>query len=237
MDDSVEKIRRYIDSSPASVKLLLNESNSGSVFRQWGKGISAARGDYIWIAEADDLSDERFLSEVMKGFFDPDVILSYSQSRQIDSKGKEIGPNYLKYTSEIDEEKWKENYLRKGTSEICDSLVIKNSIPNVSATVFKKIDMTEVLNELIKFKNAGDWYFYVWLLQKGDIYFVSESLNIHRRHGNSITLKENPQSHFNEIVAVQDYILSHFYVDETNVIKAMKYRDYVKGYFSKQKET
>ena len=227
-DDSVEKIKRYIDSSPVSVRLLLNESNSGSVFRQWGKGISDARGDYIWIAEADDLSDERFLSEVMKGFFDPDVILSYSQSRQIDSKGKEIGPNYLKYTSEIDEEKWKKNYMRKGTSEICDSLVIKNSIPNVSATVFKKIDITEVLNELIKFKNAGDWYFYVWLLEKGDIYFVSESLNIHRRHRNSITLKENPQSHFNEIVAVQEYILGHFNVDETNVIKALRYRDYVK---------
>jgi glycosyltransferase involved in cell wall biosynthesis len=33
-DDSVEKIKRYIDSSPVSVRLLLNESNSGSVFRQ-----------------------------------------------------------------------------------------------------------------------------------------------------------------------------------------------------------
>lgn len=161
--------------------------------------------------------------------------MSYSQSRQIDSKGKEIGPDYLEYTSDIDEEKWKKNYVREGTSEICDSLVIKNSIPNVSATVFKKIDMTEVLNELIKFKNAGDWYFYVWLLQKGNVYFVSESLNIHRRHKNSVTQVEDPQFHFNEIVAVQDYIFSHYHIDETNVKKALRYRDYVKDYFSGQK--
>jgi hypothetical protein len=91
--------------------------------------------------------------------------------------------------------------------------------------------MTEVLNELIKFKNAGDWYFYVWLLEKGNIYFVSESLNIHRRHRNSVTLKENPQSHFNEIVAVQEYIFSHFDIDEKNVKKALQYREFVKKHF------
>jgi glycosyltransferase involved in cell wall biosynthesis len=235
-DDSVEKMKYYSDTSPIPVRLLVNTKNSGSVFRQWVKGISAARGDFIWIAEADDLSDERFLSEVMKGFSDPEVVLSYAQSSQIDSEGKEIGPNYRKYTSEIDEDKWKKNYRRKGTSEICDSLVIKNSIPNVSATVFKKIDMTGILDELIKFKNAGDWYFYVWLLQRGNIYFVSESLNIHRRHRKSVTLKENPQSHFDEIRAVQDYIISHFDVDETNVKKALRYREYVKGYFFGQQE-
>ena len=32
----------------------------GSVFKQWIKGVSQRTGDYIWIAEADDLCDKTF---------------------------------------------------------------------------------------------------------------------------------------------------------------------------------
>src|ERR1700730_12479921 len=41
------------------VKVQLNERNSGSTFKQWKKGITLARGEYIWIAESDVYSDQR----------------------------------------------------------------------------------------------------------------------------------------------------------------------------------
>ena len=65
--------RRYIELVP-------NEVNSGSVFAQWRKAAELATGDYLWIAEADDLSDPEFLARVMKVMDeDPDIVLGFSR--------------------------------------------------------------------------------------------------------------------------------------------------------------
>src|SRR3984893_17231816 len=61
-DDSRTIISEY--SSDPRIRIELNETNSGSTFRQWKKGIALARGEYIWIAESDDYSDERFLEQL-----------------------------------------------------------------------------------------------------------------------------------------------------------------------------
>ena len=233
-DNSVEFIRNFAAKSQIPVKILLNKQNSGTVFRQWSKGISLASGDYIWIAEADDLSEDTFVDEVIAGFDDDEVVLSYSQSRQIDSRGNILGNNYFEYTNDIDKMKWKNDYKREGKQEICDTMVIKNSIPNVSGAIFKKYDISKILDELVNYKVAGDWYFYVWLLTKGSISYHSKSLNLHRRHNKSITISENAKQHFNEIVSVQDYIIKNFPIEENTLKKVFKYRENVKKYLLKQ---
>ncbi|MDI6896839.1 glycoside hydrolase family 99-like domain-containing protein [Methanocella conradii] len=226
-DNSIEIIRDFASNSTIPVKLEVNEKNCGSVFRQWAKGIEMAKGDYIWIAEADDLCEAGFLSEVMKGFSNPEVVLSYCQSKQIDETGRVTANDYLYYTQDIDEEKWKNDYVRDGINEIIDSLVVKNTIPNVSGVIFKKYDISEILDELTEFKVAGDWFFYVWLLQKGKISYHAKSLNIHRRHTGGVTLSENSQKHFDEIARMQDYIMKHFKVDEITRKKVLEYREKV----------
>jgi glycosyltransferase involved in cell wall biosynthesis len=233
-DNSLEVAKNYAKNCTISLKIITNKSNSGSVSRQWAKGISASRGDYIWIAEADDLSEKSFLQEVMTGFDDNNVVLSYCQSKQIDQKGDIIDNNYLKYTNDIDEIKWKENYTRDGLQEIRDTLAVKNTIPNVSATVFKRHDISEILDELVQFKIAGDWFFYIWLLQKGKISFNSRSLNCHRRHDKGVTLSENAERHFEEIVRMQEYIKERFEIDENTVKKVFAYRSYVRYHFTEE---
>ena len=233
----MEFIRNFAAKSQITVKILLNTQNSGSVFRQWSKGISLASGDYIWIAEADDLSEDTFVDEVIAGFDDDKVVLSYSQSRQIDSHGNMLADNYFEYTNDIDTMKWKNDYKREGKLEICDTLVIKNSIPNVSGTIFKKYDISEILEKLIEYKVAGDWYFYIWLLTKGSISYHSKSLNLHRRHSKSITISENTRQHFNEIVSVQDYIIKNFPIEENTLNKVFKYREIVKKYLLKEESS
>ena len=229
-DNSIELAKNYEKNCTIPIKIITNKANSGSVSRQWAKGISSARGDYIWIAEADDLCEKSFLQEVMAGFNDDKVVLSYSQSKQIDQNGDIIDNDYLKYTNDIDEMKWKENYTRDGFQEIRDTLAVKNTIPNVSAIVFKKYDVSEILNELVQFKIAGDWFFYVWLLQKGKISFNSKSLNWHRRHDRGVTLSENAQRHFDEIVRMQEYIKERFEIAELHFKKVLTYRSYVRDY-------
>ena len=51
-DNSLEilqKYQKYID------KFEVNQINSGNPFVQWNRGVRLARGDYLWIAEADDV--------------------------------------------------------------------------------------------------------------------------------------------------------------------------------------
>ncbi|WP_212982055.1 glycosyltransferase, partial [Bacillus paramobilis] len=136
-DNSVsifEKLLSNENKPHLKVQQIINDKNSGSVFKQWIKGVSAATGDYIWIAEADDLCDQTFLEEVIQGFqINSDVTLGYTQSKQIDEQGNILANHYLDYTNDIDKEKWQHPYFRKGIDEIQDTLLIKNTIPNVSS--------------------------------------------------------------------------------------------------------
>ncbi len=84
------------------------------------------------------------LERLVAQFDRPDVVLAYCQSRQIDEEGREIAPDYLAYTADISETKWSEDYVRPGLDEIRDTLVVKNTIPNVSAVVMRKSDFSGI---------------------------------------------------------------------------------------------
>jgi len=47
------------------VRIEYNDENSGTVFKQWNKGVRMARGRYIWMAESDDFADPRFLARMV----------------------------------------------------------------------------------------------------------------------------------------------------------------------------
>lgn len=158
------------------------------------------------------------------------VALSYTQSKQIDEQGNVIADHYLNYTNDIDKEKWKNPYFRKGIDEIKDTLLIKNTIPNVSSVVFKNIDIKNTEKQLAKFKVAGDWFFYVSILQEGHIHFNPKSLNYHRRHTNSVTKTEDSYSHYNEVVQMQNFIKKNFTIDDISKMKMYTYRKYLKTY-------
>lgn len=229
-DDSLSIAEKYFKQHPLRFKIIKNNRNSQSVFRQWEKGIVEAEGDFIWIAEADDYSDIKFLEENMKSFQKDKVVLSYSQSKQIDSEGNILAESYLEYTNDIDVNKWKNNYFNCGVQEIKECLAIKNTIPNVSAVVFKKSEIDLILEELVKYKIAGDWRFYVWVLDKGDIAYISQPLNYHRRHKQSVTKSENIELHLKEIKNMQDYIKEKFDIEPEVNEKIMKYRYDVERY-------
>lgn len=229
IDNSVKIARKILSTSNIPYRIIKNKKNSGSVFRQWAKGLEIAEGDYIWIAEADDLSENNFLSTVMNKFAE-ETIISYSQSKQINNEGKIIAKNYINYTNNIDINKWKSDYINCGFDEIKNSLSIKNTIPNISAVVFKKVNISTILNEMIEFKIAGDWFFYVWLLQFGKIAYTSKSLNYHRIHTDSITKSENKVIHYNEIVKMQEYIINKYDLSKNVFEKIENYRREVKKY-------
>ena len=101
-DRSLEVINKFLTTCPVPSRLVVNNVNSGSVFRQWQKGVEMARGEIVWIAEADDLAEPDLLAELLPEFEQADVVMSFCQSRQMDANGKITADDYLDYVADID---------------------------------------------------------------------------------------------------------------------------------------
>lgn len=201
IDDFARKYRHI------PIKIILSQENSGSAFKQWLKGVELAGADYVWIAEADDFSAPEFLERAISAFENPAVILSYTQSNQVDQDGQILCGDYLDYTKDISQDKWTRDYVVSGRQELCEALAIKNTIPNVSGVLFKREWLAQVLREniglLAKYKVAGDWLVYSQVLKHGDIAFIRKALNFHRRHQRGLTLSFFDSRQLAEIIAMQ----------------------------------
>jgi glycosyltransferase involved in cell wall biosynthesis len=208
-DGSEAVMARLQQKSPIPLRIIRNEKNSGSVSRQWARGVSLATGDLVWIAEADDFSDPGFLAAALPAFSDPEVVMSYTESRMVDENGQVVGPNYLGYVADIDPTRWTADFRADGMQEVATALAVKNTVPNVSAAVFRREALHSVieqhLEEMTGYRNAADWLCYVRLLARGGaIRFTARALNNHRRHANSVTIAAADQRHLQEIARMQD---------------------------------
>jgi hypothetical protein len=192
-DNSVEVIKKYCLSRKRKVNLVINKSNSGSVFKQWKKSADVARGEFLWIAEADDAAAPTFLEKMLAG--DTDFTLAYTDSAQVDESNTHLAANYRYYYDKCFANKLDKPGIYPGAEIIEECLAIKNQFMNVSAVLFStsefKQELDHHLEEILAFKVAGDWFLYVQMLSNNDAKckIVGGNLNIHRRHSASVTHK------------------------------------------------
>ncbi|MBC9227312.1 glycosyltransferase [Aeromicrobium sp. 636] len=226
-DDSLAVLEEFARTSSMPVRLVVNETNSGSVFRQWRAGVELAAGDFVWVAEADDLSHPDFLQRVTEAFADPDVVMSYCQSKILDVHGNVVASDYLDYVADLGAARWSEPYCHDGTDEIRSALYLKNTVPNVSTAVFRREAWLETLckhgDEIVGHRNAGDWVAYLRLLERGRIAFVPESLNLHRRHDQGVTMSSFNLDHLRQIVSVQRDTIRRYGLGEQEQAMAATY--------------
>jgi hypothetical protein len=200
----------------------VNESNSGNVFRQWKKGIELAKGELVWIAEADDSASSDFLSTIVTNFKDSTVI-GYSDSEQIDENDNLLGESYKFYYDTVSKGTFNKSFHCEGSIFAADYLSIKNIILNVSSVVFDRASVIKAIDtigdELFKYKVAGDWRIYVELLKQNaaTIFYSSKSLNIHRRHSQSVTHSNLNDSQLKEIKQIQT-ITNDFFGEKDVII-------------------
>lgn len=226
-DDSVEVAKNLLLNSPIPYKIFMNKSNAG-IYLQWLKGIRAAKSEWVWIAEADDSCDPKFLS-VLLAKATSDVGLIYCQSKRIDSKSIVTEHNNLNHTQDISRSRWLTDYKVFGRDEIALGLGFRNTIPNVSATLIRRSLLMGVEDALVNFASCGDWWLYAHILRKASIAYVSESLNYFRRHASSQTAKiKSTQSYLDEISTIHNYIAQHYHLlpKEVNRFSDFVRRDY-----------
>jgi|688.fasta_scaffold27359_4 glycosyltransferase involved in cell wall biosynthesis len=162
--------------------IVYNESNSGSPFKQWVKGIEMAKGDLIWIAESDDLADARFLEKIIPYFDDPEVVVVFTDCKIINEASKVVyGNNTWIHDPLLDIGFQKKSW--EGLDFIEQFNRYRNFISNASSVVFRKeaVDGTD-LDKIQTFRYAGDWFFWNRLVLKGKVIFIPETLCNWRSH-------------------------------------------------------
>lgn len=104
-DNSREIIESYRN-HPKISHIVYNEKNSGSTFIQWEKGFELARGEYIWIAESDDVARSTFLEECMNAFSSySDVSIVFSDCLFVDENTRDMHETKLQLTYRLSDKK------------------------------------------------------------------------------------------------------------------------------------
>lgn len=212
-DNSRYILEEYRD-EPKVSQIVYNETNSGSTFKQWHKGISLAKGEWIWIAESDDVAREKFLEVLIEraSISTNDVSLAFCASDYINENGDYTGD--VSVGLNIGGRNWSESYVGSGVREIKEQLYYKSIIPNASAAIFKKSAVSDLFfDEVRNMKFAGDWLFWIKVLQKGDITYSAQKLNNFRNHsGTTRNLKSFAleTKRFQEFFDIVDYVKSEY---------------------------
>lgn len=188
-----------------------------------------ATGDYIWIAEADDYCEKNLLKELIKPIKqDKNIIISYADTAFIDTAGNII-LNSIK--PEIDIQKtghWDKSYINDGVEEIKKYSYLNCTIANVSSCIIKKGEYIKKINESKKYRQAGDWLFYVNIMRCGKISYSNKILNYYRVHGNNVSSTMNKKAHIEEINSIYNYYIKEFNLNAEHKNKMKKRVDYLK---------
>ena len=186
-DNSQEIIESY-RAHPKVSQIIYNEKNSGSTFFQWNKAVlSIAKGEFIWIAESDDVADPKFLETLVPMLQqNSEVVLAYSQSAKMDSEGKITG-SWSEWTQDLVEGNYfNDSFQMNGQEYIEKFLIHKNTIPNASAVLFRRKTYAEIGGAVVDMKTNGDWGLWFKMLMEGDINYSSKIMNNFRYHGTSV---------------------------------------------------
>lgn len=198
-DNSKEIIEEY-RSKPQVRHIVYNETNSGSPFKQWAKGFELAQGEYIWIAESDDWAEPNFLEDLSSALqANPKLALAFSNSVWFSEQGNLKSSNIYQHDTFV-----------SGNTFFYKKMLTHNSICNASSALFRKECLVQIPFFYQSFKACGDWVFWIELCWKGDIYYISKTLNHFRQHQMSTT-KQSFLSGitYKESFEIYDFIKKH----------------------------
>lgn len=220
-DESISVIMKVAEERQRDLTLVVNEANSGSVFAQWAKAAEMSKGEFLWIAEADDLSEPSFLSSLLALMrSDSDIAMGFTDSKSIDGEGQYVYESYKPYYASIEPDALSKTEIFDGCDFARRYLSVKNTILNVSSVLWRREALLRALDvcrdDLRNLRMAGDWRLYLETLAApgAKIAYVADPLNVHRRHSASVTHSLKVQTHIQEIESMHRVAREWFELSE-----------------------
>ena len=182
--DNSQQIIDEFTKQDARISVVANTANSGSVFRQWQKGLALAKGKYVWIAESDDFAAPHFLSTLLPLLEEDELcVFAYSNSLIVDENDQAIEPiSELKKRVFNGCNHWDTDYIADGRQELNQYLAFQCTVNNASAVLFRRTSILAAGGVDVNFRYAGDWLMYIKLSLLGHIAYKTECLNYYREH-------------------------------------------------------
>ena len=238
-DDSIEQAKRAAAAAGRSISLLSNEKNSGNVFAQWTKGVSAARGELVWIAEADDVAAPELLERLCGFFGDPEVAFAFSDSRILDLDGRLVRASYKDYYAKLHPAALKADMVDDARAFAATYLSQRNLILNASAVLWRRERLMALLGaegpELRRYRLAGDWYLYgAACAAGGRVAYCASPLNTHRRHRAGVTESLAAVAHLDEIRRMHAYMNATFGADAERLRHQGEYLEELQAQLARQ---
>lgn len=205
--DKLEKeLKKFIN-----IKKVYNKENSGSAFKQWQKGFELATSDYVWIAEADDYCDNHLLENLIEPIKkDKDIYISYSDTAFINTNGNVIMKSIVPEIDIMKTGHWNSDFIDDGIYEYNNYSFLNCTLANVSSAIIKKDNYKKYFELSGKYKQAGDWLFYVNVMRKGKIAYTKKVLNYYRVHGNNVSSTMKKEAHLKEIQNIHKYYRDNY---------------------------
>ena len=203
-DNSREVIEQY-RSNPCVKHIVYNEQNSGSPFVQWQRGFTLASGEYIWIAESDDVAEPTLAERCIEALeSNPNAVLAFTDCRYIDSDSQPLGTT--RHSKELAHGK-KGTHRYSSKEFIQKRLLYQNYVMNASMAIFRK-SAIPADNYYASFRYAGDWLFWIGVAMAGDVLYINEPLDLFRQHKSSTTAQSvTAGRNFDEVRKLLDYTL------------------------------
>ena len=211
-DGSEAVVARAAAEAGRAVRWVGAGCNSGSVFRQWRRAAALARGEWLWIAEADDLSEPGFLGALCRAIeAAPDVVMAFCDSRAVDAAGAALWPDHQAYYARSGAGLLAQDGVFDAAEALEACLGQRNLILNASAVLFRRTVLLAALDRCAEaldgFDMAGDWRAYAEVLAGGGrVAYVASPLNVHRRHAASVTRRLSEERHLDEITRMQGHM-------------------------------
>ena len=184
-DGSAALLERWRN-HPKVSHIVVNDTNSGSPFAQWERGIALAHGEYIWIAEADDLAAPGFLAATVAALDShPAASVAIAMSALIDSEGNPA--DHAPY--EPFEADGKVVAI-DGNDYVASRMLARNTVYNASMTLFRREHYASLTDRsYMRMRSSGDWYLWAEMLCDSAIVEIHQRLNSFRLHSGSTTKK------------------------------------------------
>lgn len=219
-DDSRAVLEEFAARHPDRARTLFNETNSGGVFHQWEKGLAAARGELIWIAESDDWASPNFL-EALVPFFQNEVVqLAYARTLFMDASGENQIWSMEEYLAAYGPERWGRGWVETAPNIVRDVFSMTNIIPNVSSALFRRFERLDVLeiDQWRGMRTCGDWMFYLNAIRGGMLAYSPDAQNFYRIHDKNTSVTSHKADQFyREHEDVARCVRRHYHVPAGNL--------------------
>ena len=203
-DESKAVVREVSREAQRTVEWVAAEGGRG-LLAQWQRAARRARGEFVWIAEADDLAEPDLLEHLCGALRTaPGAAFAFADSRAIDAAGSTLWADHQAYYREAGTALLTRSGAIEAEAFLRECLGARNLVLNASAVLWRRASLRDALaragEAAASFRLALDWRLYAEALSiGGSVAYVVTPLNRHRRHAGATTARIDPAAHLEEI--------------------------------------